>query len=301
VITDQNGNAATGITAAAAGAAIVTATLAPGVYSPPKSVSATLSATQSSADIGVSTPYIYVSQGATVGIPVTARVLSNGTAQGNAQVNFTIASGTASLSAGSALTNAGGYATVTLSLTNLNVLVQVNACVAPANSPCAVFYANPVALAQQVLQQVSGAGQISTGPPFQPVVVRVVDSASSPHPVVAAPVSFLTTVLRPGEMVPGVGSGDTNPGNPAMPVILKVTQSIASTDSNGLASVVAASGGFSPPVEVDVMATAGTGATLDDPLLMFPPPLNEDDSAGAKTPVMVRPIRGTVLRAKTAE
>ena len=87
---------------------------------------------------------------------------------------------------------------MTLSVANLNVLVQVNACVAPGNSPCAVFYANPVPLAQQVLQQVSGAGQISTGQSFQPVVVRVVDSAPSPHPVVAAPVSFLTTVLRPG-------------------------------------------------------------------------------------------------------
>ena len=306
VITDQNGNAATGLTAAAAGAAIVTGTLAPGVYSPAKSVSATLSATQSSADIGVSTPYIYVSQGATVGVPVTARVLSNGTAQGSTQVNFTIASGTETLSAGSAVTNGSGYATVTLSLTNLNVLVQVNACVAPANSPCAVFYANPVALAQQVLQQVSGAGQISTGQSFQPVVVRVVDLAPSPHPVVAAPVSFLTTVLRPGGMVPGVGSGDTNPGNPAMPVILKVTQSIASTDSNGLASVVAASGGFSPPVEVDVRATAGTGATLDNPLLIFPSPSQEDGSGDTNTPiivrpVIVRPIRGTVLRNETAE
>jgi hypothetical protein len=148
-------------------------------------------------------------------------VLSNGTAQGNTQVNFTIASGTASLSAGSAVTNGSGYATVVLSLTNLNVLVQVNACVAPANFPCAVFYANPISLAQQVLQQVSGAGQISTEQPLQPVVVRVVDSAPSPHPVLAAPVSFLTTVLRPGGMVPDVRGGDTNPGNPAMPVILK--------------------------------------------------------------------------------
>jgi hypothetical protein len=39
VITDQDGNAATWLTAAAAGTAIVTARLAPGVYSPAKSVS----------------------------------------------------------------------------------------------------------------------------------------------------------------------------------------------------------------------------------------------------------------------
>jgi hypothetical protein len=216
-------------------------------------------------------------------------------------MNFTIASGAGSLSAGTAVTNASGYATVMLSLTNFNVLVQVSACVAPGNSPCTVFYANPVPLAQQVLQQVSGAGQISTGQPFQAVVVRVVDSASPPHAVVAAPVSFLTTVLRPGGMVPDVGSGDTNPGNPAMPVILKVTQVNATTDSNGLATLVPAGGGFSPPVEVDVLATAGTSAVLDHPLLIFPPPLNENNSAGAKTPAIVRPIRGTVLRNETAE
>jgi hypothetical protein len=299
VTTDQDGNAATSLTAAAAGTAIVTATLAPGVYSPTKSVSGTLSATQSSSDVGISTPYIYVSQGATVGIPVNARVLSNGIGQSSVAVNFMIASGAGSLSAGSAVTNASGYATVTLSVANLNVLVQVNACVAPGNFPCAVFYANPVPLAQQMLQQVLGAGQVSTGQSFQPVVVRVVDSAMSPHSVMAAPVSFLTTVLRPGGMVPVVGSGDTNPGNPAMPVILKVTQSNTSSDSNGLASVVPSSGGFSAPVEVDVQATAGTSAVLDDPLLVFPATSNGSGRAGVKSPIILRPIRGPLFRSET--
>ncbi|MBZ5688302.1 MAG: hypothetical protein LAP86_25065 [Acidobacteriia bacterium] len=188
------------------------------------------------------------------------------------------------------------YPTVTLSVANLNVLVQVNACVAPGNSPCAVFYANPVPLAQQVLQQVSGAGQISTGQSFQPVVVRVVDSAASPHPVLAAPVSFLTTVLRPGGTVPGVGSGDTNPGNPAMPVILKVTQTNTTTDANGLANLSPTGGGFSAPVEVDVQSTAGTNAVLDDPLLIFPATSYGNGSAGTKPPIMLRPIRAPLFR-----
>ena len=159
-----------------------------------------------------------------------------------------------------------------------------------------MFYANPVPLAQQMLQQVSGAGQVSTGQSFQPVVVRVVDSATSPHPVMAAPVSFLTTVLRPGGMVPGVGGGDTNPGNPAMPVILKVTQRNASSDTNGLASVVPSSGGFSAPAEVDVQASAGTNAVLDDPLLIFPAVSTENGSAPVKPPIMLRPIRGPLFR-----
>lgn len=68
---------------------------------------------------------------------------------------------------------------------------------APGNIPCATFYVNPVPLAQQVLQLVSGGGQVATGL-FQPVVVRVVDSAAAPHAVLAALVNFLMTVLRPG-------------------------------------------------------------------------------------------------------
>ena len=66
VITDQNGNAATWLTASAPGASYVTATLAPGVYSPSKSVTGTLSATQSASDIGISSSYVYVSQGASL-------------------------------------------------------------------------------------------------------------------------------------------------------------------------------------------------------------------------------------------
>jgi len=100
--------------------------------------------------------------------------------------------------------------------------------------------------------------------------VRVTNSASPPNPVVAAPVSFLVTVLRPAgnSMLPG--DGETDPGNPAMPVILQVTQNTATTDINGLASITGSSGGFSPPVVVDVATSAGTNASLDNPLLVLP-------------------------------
>ncbi len=295
VVTDQNGNTSTWLTAGSAGVAIITATLAPGVYSPSKSVSATLSATQSSSDIGVAIPYLYVSQGATVSVPVTARVLSNGSPQSNVRVNFLIASGSAGLSAGSAVTNAGGYATVSLSLTNLSALVQGNACVAPGNAPCAVFYANPVPLAQQLLQQVSGAGQVSTGPPFQPIVVRVTNSAAAANPVLAAPVSFLTTVLRPGGTVPGVDGGDLNPGNPATPVILQVTQSNVTTDINGLASITPSNGGFSAPVEIDVSVSAGTNAFIDNPLLLLPAP-SGSALQGEGSPPAIHPVSTPINR-----
>jgi len=185
-------------------------------------------------------------------------------------VNFTVVAGSGVLSAASAQTNPSGNASVTLSLTQLVALIQVSACVAPANAPCAVIYANPIPASQQNLQPVSGAGQVSTGQAFQPVVVRVVDSSSPPNPVIAAPVAFQTTMLRPtGTPTPGVG-GEANPINPAMPVILSTSQSNATTDLNGLASIVPSSGGFNAPLEVNVAITAGTSTALDDPLLVLP-------------------------------
>ena len=272
VTTDADGGASTWLTPTTVGTATITATLAPGVYSPAESASATLSATESSSDIGVSTTYLWISQGATLTTPLTARVLSNGVAQPGATVNFTVVQGTGTLSAASATTNSTGYAAVTLSVSEIAALVQVSACVAPSDAPCQTIYTNPVPLAQQQLEPVAGAGQISTGQAFQPVVVRVTDSSSPPNPVLAAPVLFQTTVMRPGGSPSAGGNGETNPINPGMPVILSVTQTSATTDINGLASVTPSSGSFSPPVEVNVAVSAGTTAQLDFPLQLLPVP-----------------------------
>jgi hypothetical protein len=289
VATDQNGNAVAWLTPSAVGVSTITATLAPGVYSPSKSVSVTLNAIQSSSDIGVLSPYLWISQGATTSLPLTARALSNGVPRQSAQVNFTVVTGSGTLSANSALTDASGNATVTLTVPQIASLVQVSACVAPGNAPCGIFYLNPVPLSRQVLQVVSGAGQVSAGQPFQPVVVRVVDSSSPQNVVTAAPVVFQTTVLRPGGIAPAGGDGETNPGNPAMPVILSVNQSSATTNINGLASIVPSGGGFAPPVEVDVSITAGTGALLDEPLQLLPAPA----VVSAPTTAPRRPFRTT--------
>jgi hypothetical protein len=118
--------ASTWVTPGATGTATITATLAPGVYSPAQSVTGTLSATSSSSDIGVTTPYLWVAQGATVSVPITARVLSNGVPQNGSKVNFTVTQGSGSLSAASAVTNSAGYASVTLTLTNFTVLARVS-------------------------------------------------------------------------------------------------------------------------------------------------------------------------------
>lgn len=288
VTSDQNGDAATWLTPGATGLATLTATLAPGVYSPSKSVTTSLNATESASDIGVSTPYLWISQGANVSVPLTARVLSNGVPQSSAQVNFTIVNGTGTLSNPSAYTSSTGYATVALNVTQFSALVQLSVCVAPGNAPCAVVYANPVPLAQQNLQPISGGGQVSTGQPFQPIAVRVTDSSSPPNSVLGAPVAFLTTILRPGGTDPVIGGGETNSGNPAMPVILNVSETSAVSDINGLASITASGAGFSPPVEVDVAVSAGVSALLDYPLFVLPASASE---AASDAPASPHPIR----------
>jgi hypothetical protein len=122
------------------------------------------------------------------------------------------------------------------------------------------------------------------------VVVRVIDSSSPQNVVTGAPVVFQTTVLRPGGTAPAGGDGETKPGNPAMPVILSVSQANATTDINGLASVVPASGGFSPPLEVDVLITAGTGALLDEALQLFPPAGVSASKTKTSAPISI-PVR----------
>ena len=291
VASDQNGNASTWLTPSATGVANITATLAPGAYSSSPSVSAALNATESASDIGLLTPYPWIAQGATVSFPISVRVLSNGTPQSKATVNFTVVTGAGTLSAASAQTNSSGYASVNLTVTQFAGLVQVSACVAPANAPCQALYANPVPTSQQNLQPVSGNGQISTGQAFQPVIVRVTDSSSPPNPVIGASVTFLTTVLRPGGMPSDGDSGESESGNPAISVILKVSQNSAVTDVNGLASIVPSAGGFSPPVEVDVQVTAGVSGWLDYPLEVFPAMTIGDSDGGTDPPRDGIPVR----------
>src|SRR5579859_824408 len=291
VTTDQNGGASTWLTPNAVGNAIITATLAPGAYSSSKSVSTALLATESASDVAIVRPYAWIAQGATVVVPLKARLLNNGAPQNNVKVNFTLLNGAGTLSAGSAPTDSNGYATVNLSLSQLASVVQVSACVAPSNNPCAQFYTNVVSVASEQLEEVAGAGQVSTGQAFQPVSVRVTDTASPPHPVLGATVTFQTTVLRPGGTASGGGSGETNSTNPAMPVILQVSQSSVLTDVNGVASLTPSSGGFSAPLEVDVAATTTSGALLDFPLEVLPGLGGSGVSGTKATPIGRLPVR----------
>jgi hypothetical protein len=270
VVTDESGSASTWVTPASTGVATITATLAPGVYNPAQSVSGTLSATSSSSDIGVITPYLWVASGATVSVPITARVLSAGTPQSGVTVNFRVAQGTGSLSSSTAVTNTTGYASVSLTLTNFTANVQLTACVAPGNSPCQTVYGNAVAAALLNLQAVAGAGQVVTGPAFEPLIVRVIDSSTPPNLILGASVLFQSTVLRPAGSDLTLPPGDPTAVQTGMPVILSAGQSSVTSDANGLANFVPSVGSFTGVLEVEIQISTGTSAAIEDVMESFP-------------------------------
>src|SRR6202051_3246969 len=174
-ISDESGIASTWVTPSAIGNAVITATLAPGVYNPAQSVGTALTATSSAMDIGVTTPYLWIVSGASLSVPLTARVVSLGAPKSGTTVDFAIMQSSGALSSPSAVTNSSGYASVTLILTNFISAVQLSACVAPGNNPCQTIAGNPVADSMLNLQGVAGEGQVVAGPAFQPLTVRVMD------------------------------------------------------------------------------------------------------------------------------
>jgi hypothetical protein len=270
VISDESGMASTWVTPAAAGNSVITATLAPGVYSQSPSVAPTLMGTSSALAIGVTTPNLWIAQGASLSVPLTAQVVNLGAPKSGITVNFIIAQGSGSLSSASAVTNSNGDASVTLTLTNFAASVQLSVCVAPGNNPCQTISGNAVAAAVMNLQAVAGAGQVITGPAFQPLTVRVTDSSTPPNPVVGASVLFQSTVLRPMGNDLTLTPGDPTVTQTGMPVILSASQSTAQSDGNGLASFVPSVGSFTGPLEIEIQVSAGTTAALQDVMETFP-------------------------------
>jgi hypothetical protein len=269
-ISDENGVASTGVTPAATGNSLITATLAPGVYSPAQSVVASLTATSSTADIAVNPQLFWVVQGTSVSVPITAQVVNLGKPQSGSTVNFAIAQGSGSLSAASAVTNSQGYAAVMLTLTNFSVNVQMTACVAPANNPCQTISGNAVANTLVKMNAVSGASQVVAGTAFQPLTVRVTDSSSPPNPILGASVVFQSTVMRPAGNNGGGTTGDGSITPTGSPVILSSSQSTVQSDVNGLASIVPSVGSFTGTLEVQIQISAGASAILQDVLESVP-------------------------------
>ena len=270
VISDESGIASTWVTPTAVGTATITATLAPGVYKPAQSTTATLSATSSTLDIGVTPPSLWVAQSASVSVPLTARVVSLGVPQNGVTVNFIIAQGSGSLSAPSAVTNSNGYATVTLTLTNFSGNLILNACVAPADNPCQSIYGTAVAAGLLNLQAVVGANQVVNGTVFQPLTVRVTDSAKPPDPVLGASVLFQSIVMRPAGSGVIFPPGDPTSGQTGMPVILGGGPTTVQSNANGLATITPSVGSFNGLLEIEIQISAGTNATLQDVMEAVP-------------------------------
>jgi len=298
-ISDESGMATTWVTPAATGNAVVTAALAPAVYNPAKSVSTVVTATSSSLDIGVTTPYLWVASGASLSVPLTARVVTLGLPKSGSTVNFAIMQGIGTLSAASAVTNSAGYASVTLALTNFNSAVQVSACVAPGNNPCQTIAGNAVAANMVNLQAVGGEEQFVAGLSFQPMTVRVTDFSTPPNGVLGEIVLFQSTVMRPLENGLTQTGGDPS----AIPAILSESQSSVQSDVNGLATFVPSIGSFTGPLEVEIQVAAGATATLQGQMEIFPSGIGGNTSAPTRSPWRggVSAARGTPWEAGSQE
>src|SRR5579864_400999 len=261
ILTDQTGLASTYMTVLTAGAMTLTAKLAPASYSPPQQALATLLGTASALDLSLASYSVWVAQDATVSTPLTARVLSNGSPVSGKTVNYQVMQGVGTLSAASAITDSGGYATVDLQLNSASVGPQFSVCVAPNNAPCQTFNATVVPTSSLQLQIVSGNMQIvSPGQSFQPVVVRVVDSATPAHNVLGAGLFFQSFVGRAAKNQPMVWIGEAGISQPVMPVILAEKQQTILSDANGLASFPISTGGISGNVEIAGSASIGNAS-----------------------------------------
>jgi hypothetical protein len=258
VLSDESGRAATAATMLSTGTSTLTAKLAPASYARPQQVQVTVLGIASSLDISLPLPSVWVAQGASLGVPVKARVLSNGNAVGTATVNYQITQGSGTLSSASAQTDAAGYATSNLQLSSIGTTTQVSVCVAPGNSPCLVFKVFAVSLSSLQLQPVGGTLQVlQSGKNFHPVVMRVIDSSSPPHPVQGADVVFQSYTGRVAGNQPIVWAGEAGISQPSMPVILASSHATVASDVNGLTSFPISTGGFAGNIAVAGSATVG--------------------------------------------
>jgi hypothetical protein len=239
----------------------LTAKLAPATYPSPKQVQATLLGTESQLDLALTTPSVWVAQGVTISIPVNATVLSNGNAVSGKTLNYRVVQGAATLASSSVLTDSNGIANTNLQVSAASAGVQVSVCVAPSNSPCQTFNVVVVPTSSLRLQAVSGILQITRGGQnFQPVMVRVVDVANPPHPVLAGSVYFQALIGRVPQNQPIVWAGEAGISQPTMPVIIGKVQTSIQSDANGLASFPLSTGAISDSVAFVGSATIGSAS-----------------------------------------
>ena len=284
ILTDETGEAGTWVTVLSNSTVTLTAKLAPASYPAPKLVQATVPVKQSALDIAVMAPYQFIAQGATLDIPMSARVVSNGNGVGGKAVNFQVVKGSGTLTTSSTVTDGNGYAATTLHVTALASDVQVSACVEPGDAPCDLLKGTAVPATQLKVQAVSGNLQMTNaGQNFQPLVVRITDSATVPNVVRGANVVYQWITMHSDDDAPvEQPGGDTIVTHHAMPVIVGSGQTIVASDLNGNATWQPA--GSSIPIEMEGAVSAGTGYVAFELEALAPGPgFNaRDDSTLAK-------------------
>jgi hypothetical protein len=265
---DENGEAWTRMMPMASGSNTITATLAPGSYTPAKSVQAVVQSAMSSIDLGISPQYQRVPAGATFDATLTVRVVGNGAPLKSKTVTFQFTHGSGTLTPANVATDESGYASTVLHVTNSSGDTDVVACVSPANTVCKTFEIYSVAPGNLRLQAVAGSGQIVPGnQSFAPFTVRVTDAATPPSPVRGAAVAFEVTWLRPVREDTATPDGDSTSGHHPAPVVLGRTNVIVYSNAEGVASIVPAAGTWRGSLEADIVATVGA-ARVETTLLM---------------------------------
>ena len=137
--------------------------------------------------------------------------------------------------------------------------MQVSACVAPANMPCQIFFVTAVPPSMLRLEPVAGSAQVlPAGRHFQPVTVRVVDSAVASHPVLGANVTFQVVVSRPATAPPPVSIGGIIIGKNPPPVIVSSSQTSVRSDGLGLSTLQPSAGAAQGALVVQGTAAAGS-------------------------------------------
>ena len=150
------------------------------------------------------------------------------------------------------------------------------------------------------LQPVSGGSQtILVGQAFQPITVRITNSATPANPVTGVAVTFQSLTFLPDSDVPVETGGDGGTGQFPMNVLLASSQSAAVTDMNGLASFQPSTGSLMRPLEIEVMASTSGGGLLqyELPVLAAPTPPAGQSTGRARVPVRMRPGAQPVPRA----
>jgi hypothetical protein len=259
LLTDEGGQALSRVTVLQAAVMNISVLLAPASYKTPKSVQATLLGTSSALDISLASAFAWIAQGATVDVPLAARLLANGTPVAGGAVNYQVVKGSGTLSSASPLSDPHGFANSMLHLAALGGDVQVSACLAPGNKPCQIFSVTAVPASALRLQPVGGSVQIlPVGQGFQPVMVRVIDSATPAHPVLGANVTFQAVVSRPVVGPPPVSIGGIIITRNPAPVIVSSSRLAVLSDGAGQATLQPSTGGAQGALLIQGTAAAGT-------------------------------------------